>query len=348
MATSRVEQFVRNFAQNEMKLLLENAGNVQDMLALAQADVLDLIDFARMKPAGTSFVARDYRNIEADIVLTAPLRKSGRRSRQEVLVYILIEHQSEPDELMAFRVLEYVVQIYRAQIREQSQGRSSLRGIRLRPVLPVVFYTGTRTWQSVGTIGELVESGERFARWTPSLEPLFLNVSTLEAEALEAEGGAFGQVLRLVRGRRAPLADFRALLEGVVGRLAPLAEGERVRWQDLLSYILAFVYHERQPPERSELQDLVEASVQTDDPRREVKAMRQTIAEALKAEGKKEGKLEAHRTILMDQLRQRFGEVPPEVEVVVERTANLKQLKEWLGRVLSANDLAGIGIAPQS
>src|SRR5207248_10591550 len=110
MATSRIEQFVRNFAQNGMKLLLENPGNVQDLLTLGRAEVLDLIDFRGMEPAGTSYVARDYRHIEADLVLTAPLRGKGRRI-QDLLIYILIEHQSEPDELMAFRVLEYVVQI---------------------------------------------------------------------------------------------------------------------------------------------------------------------------------------------------------------------------------------------
>jgi hypothetical protein len=145
MAISRVAQFVRNFAENAMKLLLENPGNVRDLLTLGRAEVLDLIDFDGMEPAGKSFVARDYRHIEADMVLTAPPRQKGRRRGQGILIYILIEHQSEPDELMAFRVLEYVVQIYRTQIREQARGRPSLRGIRLQPVLPVVFYTGERS-----------------------------------------------------------------------------------------------------------------------------------------------------------------------------------------------------------
>src|SRR5262249_45383133 len=149
----------------------------------------------------------------------------GRRI-QDLIIYILIEHQSEPDELMAFRVLEYVVQIYRAQIRERAQGRSSLRGIRLQPVLPVVFYTGTRSWEALGSIADLIEMGERFASRTPVLDPLFINLSGLEPGRLEGQGGFFGQVLRLVRQRRARPDEFQALLAEVVHHLEAMPDKE--------------------------------------------------------------------------------------------------------------------------
>src|SRR5437879_3766994 len=131
---------------------------------------------------------------------------------------------------MAFRVLEYVVQIYRAQIRERSQGRPSLRGIRLLPVLPVVFYTGTRSWDALGGIADLIEMGERFAPRAPALNPLFINLGGMEPGTLESEGGFFGQVLRLVRQRRARPGEFQALLAEVVHRLEAMPQTQRVRW----------------------------------------------------------------------------------------------------------------------
>jgi hypothetical protein len=116
MSRARLEAIVREFAQNGLKLLLEHPRNVQELLAVTSHDVVGLIDLERMRRVPTTFVQRDYRHLEADVVLHAPLRRQ--RGRRGVMVYILIEHQSEPDPLMAFRVLEYVVQIYKAQVRQ--------------------------------------------------------------------------------------------------------------------------------------------------------------------------------------------------------------------------------------
>jgi hypothetical protein len=219
MVTERALQIVRQFSQNGTKLLLENPENVRDLLALARAGVLDLIDFKRMEVSSTSFVAPDYRRVESDVVLTAPLRLKGGRKGTEVVVYVLIEHQSEPDELMTFRVLEYVVQIFRSQLRQWGQEHPSLAGARLQPVLPVVFYTGTRSWDRLASLAELTEGAERLARWLPAVEPLFVNLAELEPAQLQAEGGYLGQVLRLVQRRHARLAEFEALLQDVVRRL---------------------------------------------------------------------------------------------------------------------------------
>jgi hypothetical protein len=43
--------------------------------------------------------------------------------------------------MMPFRVLEYVVHICKAQAREWRRRHSSFAGLRLQPVLPVVFKT---------------------------------------------------------------------------------------------------------------------------------------------------------------------------------------------------------------
>src|SRR5437588_2752164 len=95
--------------ENGMKLLLEHPANVRELLALTQSDLLPLIDFDRLRLVRTTFVARDFRHVEADVVLTAPLRRRGApRRRTLVWLYVLIEHQSEPDALMPVRLLDYV------------------------------------------------------------------------------------------------------------------------------------------------------------------------------------------------------------------------------------------------
>ena len=152
MVESRTQQIVRQFWENAIKLLLENPKNARDLLALSGTDVVKRIDLKRVELVRTTFVERDYRHVESDVVLRAPLRRrKGERAARVLLIYILIEHQSEPDRLMPLRSVDYVVQIFKYQVREWSKTHRSLARIRLHPVLPVVFYTGTRRWDAVPT-----------------------------------------------------------------------------------------------------------------------------------------------------------------------------------------------------
>ncbi len=340
----RVRQFVRRFTENGVKLLLEDPGNVRDLLVLAGAAMVGRIDFGRMEVVRTTYVQRDYRHIESDMVLSAPLRRPGGKRKPRVTVYVLIEHQSEPDEWMAVRVLEYVVAIYRTQMRQWRSDHASMAGLRLQPVLPVVFYTGTRRWDDLGRLADRVEMGEEFAAVIPTIQPLFFNLSATESGRLGAEGGWFGQVLRVMREQRAQAREFRGVLREAVEQLEGMTESERLRWQDLLSYLQAVVYHERDKPEREGFYDLIRTSARTAEHRRQLEEMRQTIADAWK----EEGAVEAARRMLLRQLRARFGKLRPGVTATIKNTTDLAQLEEWAARFATATTLEEIGIESTS
>jgi hypothetical protein len=354
MKRSWHQELVRRFPENGIKLLLENRRNVRDLFALTDAEVVPLIDFLRLKPVRGTFVARDYRHIESDLVLTAPYRPEGALRR--LWLYLLIEHQSEPDALMPLRLLEYVVQIFKLQQREWLKDHRSVAGLRFQPVLPLVFYTGTERWESPGRLVDLIEQGERFREITPTMAPLFVNLATLRPRQLESRGGALGQVLRALRGRRLPLPEFGRLLEEVTAGLKQMPAAERMRRQELLSYLHALVYHARETAEQPTLFECIEAAAGTDEFRRELTAMRQTGAQALIAQGRKEGEkrgekkgekkgeLRARREMLLDLLRERLREVPAAVEEKVNGTRDVEQLKSWFQRAATADTLADVGI----
>jgi hypothetical protein len=57
--------------------------------------------------------------VQPDVVLAAPLRRAkAKRLLRRLLIYLLIEHQSQPDRLMPLRSLDYLVRIDRYQVRE--------------------------------------------------------------------------------------------------------------------------------------------------------------------------------------------------------------------------------------
>ena len=353
MSTERIRQLVRHFAENGLKVLLSDAANVRDLLGLTGSNLVEGMDFAGMKQEATSYVAEDFRHLESDILWSVPFQrtKAGNRLKQ-ILVYVLIEHQSEPDNLIIFRVLLYMLLIWRDQLRDHQREYGTLRGARLQPILPVVFYTGTRTWSHLVPIDGLVEHGDLFASFTPRLEPLFVNLPALLPDVLSREGGAFGALLQLLKHRRDRSQVFQQVLQGVVRQLDAMPPTEQTRWQELLSYIHALVYHEREESEHQALHRTIEDAVRNKHRQKEVSAMPRTIAEALKDEGRQEGRkegfesgsLETLQNTLLRQLQRRFTKVPASVEKVVRNTRRVEQLNTWLDLVVTAPTLKDIGI----
>jgi hypothetical protein len=355
MDRARLVRLVRQFPENGLKLVLEHRGNVRDVLHMVAADIVGGIDFRRLRPTKTSFVERDYSAVASDVVLTAPFRPPpGMPPADRLIIYLLLEHQSEPDWLMPLRLPDYSLQVYKYQARELVRRHGKHVKPLFDPVLPVLLYTGTRSWDEVPHLSKLVKCGQLFAPQIPGLTPRFLNLPEMPEEELTSKGGAFGQVLRLVQRRKGRPEEFAELLGEVVEWLERMPRAERLRWLELLSYVQALVYHERHPSEHAELSEVIAASVQTDEHRKEVFAMHQTIAEALKAEGRKEGEkrgekrgeLRALRQVLLRQLRQRFPALPQTVAQRVEATTDIGQLQEWIDRVLTAETVKQMGIGP--
>ncbi len=341
MASSRIEQIIRHFRENGLKLLLQDPGNAHDLMALTATRLLDRLDFAHRTVDPATYIAADYRHLASDLVLRVPFR--SRRGRGSITVYILIEHQSEPDPLMRLRVLDYVVQIYKRQAREWLARHPSLKGFAFHPVLPVVLYTGTASWPELPRLVELVRQGAEFAEVLPDLRPLYVNLPDATPETLEASG-ALGWVLELIQQRRARPEEFRALLGRVVQHLGELPGRERNRWLELLSYIRALVYHDRQRDEQEGLREVIEASVHTDERRRAVETLFMTGYEATL----EEGALRNAREVLRDLLRSKFGRLPRAVDKAVRTTDDLGQLNAWIVRAGMASTLEEAGIVPGS
>ena len=69
----------------------------------------------------------------------------------EIYLIALIEHQSENDFDMSFRILRYIVFIwtdYAAQQEKLHKGTTKSKAFLYPPILPVVYYEGTNTWSA--------------------------------------------------------------------------------------------------------------------------------------------------------------------------------------------------------
>ena len=99
-----------------------------------------------LEKCSTEFLTSDKKTLESDI-----LYKVKGKER-----YILIEHQSTVDVLMAERILEYCVEIIR-MAKKQKEIKTN-EDFKLPAICPIVLYTGKRKWTAKTTYMELQEN----------------------------------------------------------------------------------------------------------------------------------------------------------------------------------------------
>ncbi len=188
----------------------------------------------------------------------------------------------------------------------------------------------------------------------PEFQPLFVSLPALDAQRLETEAGYLGWVLELIQQRNARPEEYAAQVRRVTEHLEKMPRGERDRWLQLLSYIRALLYHDREPSEQPGLGEQILASVQTDEHRREVRKMAQSMAEFLLEQGYKEGhekgavQAAAPAGDIASAAPGRFDKIPKATERAVTQTEDIAQLKAWLDRVGTASSLADVGIVRTS
>ncbi len=96
------------------------------------AELGAICDLNTLKLESGSFVEDDLRQYFSDVLYSLKTTRD-----EKGYIHVLIEHQSSPDKLMAFRLLRYAVA---AMQRHLEAGHKSLP-----LVIPVLFYTGKRS-----------------------------------------------------------------------------------------------------------------------------------------------------------------------------------------------------------
>jgi hypothetical protein len=191
---------------------------------------------------------------------------------------------------------------------------------------------------------------------TDELRPFFLNLPELPGNQLEAKGGYFGWVLRLVQQRHLRVAEVRQLLRDAVTQLEGMEAEDREQWLDLLSFVGAMIHHGRSESEHVELHEALEDSVRNERLRQEVLTMGNTMADVLiergwnkgltegRNEGRNEAAIETRQQTLIRLLRRRFDKVPSKVTRAINATTATEQLDDWLDRFATAQTLEELDI----
>ena len=251
---SFLQEPLGTFPDRSARWLLSNTDNLQGLLEIIGSDLVDALDFSKVQLVNTTFIADNLREQESDLVFLLPFRDAD---ETEVMIYILLEHQSTVDPSMGFRLLFYMVQIWDQQRQKWVSENVPKREWRFRPIIPVVFYTGEQVWQTLPSLETLMDVPEALTRFIPKFETLFLSVKGASDEMLLKTDRPFGWLMRVLKQEMADTDVFISVLERLGVHLGTLSDAERASWKQAIYYLYLFIFYRRSDTERDALEAIV-------------------------------------------------------------------------------------------
>jgi len=109
------------------------------------ADILTAIDLNHLDLQPRSYINDVRKETAVDMLFKTTIHE------KEVLLYLLVEHQSQPDKLMPFRLLKYLINIMDDYLNKNKTETLPL-------VYPMVIYHGTQPWSYSTDIRDLIDA----------------------------------------------------------------------------------------------------------------------------------------------------------------------------------------------
>lgn len=173
-----------------------------------------------------TFVDEQLRDSQSDL-LFAVERAAG---DLPAWLYVLLEHQSQPDRWMPFRLLKYCCRIWDRDRRMHPRERG------LRPIIPLVLYQGRARWRHATEFAELFAVSVREWPWVPRFTHLLIDQSFVGPD--DVRGTLRGRIAQLLM--MAPFRHRQVALRRAVHLLAELLPtGGRDAVRTFVMYLLA-------------------------------------------------------------------------------------------------------------
>jgi predicted transposase/invertase (TIGR01784 family) len=154
------------------KQLLTNKKTFLELIrTFVQEEWVNEIDEDRLILVDKSYVLEDFSEKEADVVYRLRMKE------RDVIFYILLELQSTVDFLMPFRLLQYMVQIWRETYNNTPKEERERKGFRLPAIVPAVLYNGKNSWSAKMNFREMLADHEKFGRRVLDFSYILFNVN---------------------------------------------------------------------------------------------------------------------------------------------------------------------------
>ncbi|MCG9128205.1 Rpn family recombination-promoting nuclease/putative transposase [Candidatus Poribacteria bacterium] len=301
---------------------------------------MEYLDFSKLTELNRSYITDTLKELESDMVFSIPFHETT--TTEELLIYILIEHQSTVDPMMGFRVLFYMCQIWDGQRRALESSDIPKSEWRLGPILPIVYYTGSHRWETAISLTAAMDVPSLLNKFVPKFDTLFLGVKDINVDTLTKDGNPFGWLLRVIQHEDADTTVVRNALNETLRQIQNLDTVSISQYQNVLLYLYQLIFFRRPASERTDLLEVMQRHTQD----KEVQDMVMTSAELLiekgVTQGIEQGIIQEKQNSVIRLIQHKFDEVPDSFAKSLREITDIIQLESLFDDVLNASNLDDI------
>lgn len=180
----------------------EPANAVVHFESFLPAEITAALDMARAQHMPGSFVDEALSERHTDLLYRIPWRQDSDTEDREILLYVIFEHQSTIDPMMAFRMTAYSVRVWEYWLQEHPGSKL------LPPILPLVLYHGEQDWTAATELRELFDlkgveptAEDALIPFLPKLQIIVDEVGSIPDEMLPGRGVVRLTLLLFKHGR---------------------------------------------------------------------------------------------------------------------------------------------------
>jgi predicted transposase/invertase (TIGR01784 family) len=201
-----------------------------------------LLDLSSLEPLQESFIDQELREHSTDLLYQVALQKGG----APAYVYVLFEHKSYPDRLVALQLLRYMVRVWEHCVKQ---------GLPLAPIMPVVLYHGAARWKVASNFQALFEVPAGLAPYLPEYHYWLCDLSQYSDEAIKGAMTLRVGLLVLKYILRDDLREHLADILDLLGQLSQQQTG-----LEYLETVLRYLAGGTDKITKEELWDALEAA----------------------------------------------------------------------------------------
>lgn len=268
------------------------------------------IDFDHLEFCNKTYVDEKLIDKHSDVVYKT------RFDGIDGFLYILFEHQSTPDPRMVFRLLCYMVNIWKEHFDQNPND------IRLPLIILLVLYHGKRRWNSPLRFSEMIDENKDLSVFVPDFTYRLYDLGNYRDEMLMVGDMALRAMMSLFK--HIFDEDFEEHSIRVMEHLAKISETGTML--EFLELVVRYIYNARNEDEETVRKYIDRGLDYFDDAKAREVAM--TVAEQIRQRGREEGKI----SILSVLLREKFGMVPKALEQKMSQSG--KESLDDFGRAI--------------
>ena len=174
---------------------------------------------------------------EADIVYRY---KNG---ENDTIFYVLLEHQSSVDGKMMFRLLIYMMEIWRDYLNEnkislapekendEDKNNEQRKAFSIPAIIPIVLHTGSRKWKAPVEFKQLIKESERFNENILNFKSLLIDTSQIGDDEFLKQKSVISLVMYLDKAKS--LEEFLEkypIVATIFKQLSPREKRMLIKW----------------------------------------------------------------------------------------------------------------------